>query len=153
RSLYVMPDYERDINPQLLGLATETRTDADGRFTLSGLGRDRLAVLGVKAPAFVDDALTVMTRDAPDAALPEHKTPRVIYGAAFTHQLKRGLTVQGRVRDRDTQAPIAGMWVTWRQDPRRDPPAAEDAPVTDENGRFTITGLHPELWNWDKSYH
>jgi hypothetical protein len=62
------------------------------------------------------------------------------------------LTIKGLVRDRDTQAPIPGTWVTWCRDPLRDPAAAAEAPVTDEKGRFTIAGLIPELWNWDKSY-
>jgi beta-lactamase regulating signal transducer with metallopeptidase domain len=152
RSIYMLVDYERDINPQILGLATEIRTDAGGRFTFTGLGRDRLAVLSVRAPGVADDSLTVMTRDAPDVLLPEHKTPRAIHGAGFTVQLKAGLTVQGLVRDRDTKAPIPGMWVTWRRDPRQDPSARADAPVTDEKGRFTITGLDPSLWTWDKSF-
>ncbi|HJZ90560.1 MAG TPA: hypothetical protein VKE40_06775, partial [Gemmataceae bacterium] len=150
-------DYERELyQPHLLPrLTIETRTDADGRFTMSGLGRDRLAGLSVSAPGVVATHLTVMTRNAPDIGTgpnQQGRTSPVFYGAGFTFQLKRGLTAKGLVRDRDTQAPIPGMWVTWRRDPLYDPTAAAEAPVTDEKGRFTISGLDPELWNWDKSY-
>src|SRR5262249_10325223 len=53
-ALLLSVDYERELyRPYLAllpGLTTETRTDADGRFTISGLGRDRLAELSVSAP-------------------------------------------------------------------------------------------------------
>jgi hypothetical protein len=155
RSLYAMTSYEAGIDPaQLPGLTTETRTKADGRFTFTGLGRDRLVTLRVSAPTVVDTHLEVMTRNASDVhAGAGGKVERVTHGAAFTLQLKRGLTVKGVVRDRDTQMPIPGMWVTWRRDPLHEASDSADFPVTDAKGRFTITGLHPELWNWDKSYH
>ena len=43
--------YDRELyRPDLLpGLNTETRTDAQGRFTLTGLGRDRRVTLTVSA--------------------------------------------------------------------------------------------------------
>jgi beta-lactamase regulating signal transducer with metallopeptidase domain len=156
--LLVSIDYERNLyQPRFLPrLTTETRTDADGRFTMSGLGRDRLAVLHVSAPSVVDTTLTVMTRNAPDVVLSPQaggKATDVIHGAGFTLQLRRGLTVKGLVRDRDTREPIPGMWVTWHRDPMRDPAAAVEAPVTDEKGRFTISGLYPELFDWDKTNH
>ena len=59
-------DYERGLTrPKLLpGATVEAFTDAAGRFVLSGLGRDRLAVLEVSAPTIVVTTLTVMTRSA-----------------------------------------------------------------------------------------
>jgi hypothetical protein len=155
-ALYLSIDYERDLyRPQLIpGLATETRTDADGRFTISGLGRDRLAVLDVSAPGVVNTTFEVMTRNAPDAgALPVNgKASQVIHGAGFTLQLKRGLTVKGLVRDRDTKAPVPGMWVATYWNPLTDPRVAADTAVTDEKGRFTISGLNPELLNYGKEH-
>jgi hypothetical protein len=154
RGLFAMADSGHQIDPaQIPGLTTETRTDANGRFTFKGLGRDRLASLSVSAPSVVDTDLTVMSRAAPDFhADRAPKLERVIYGSGFTLQLKRGLTVKGLVRDRDTQLPIPGMWVTWRRDPLRDSSSSADAPVTDKYGRFTISGLDPRLWNWNKSH-
>jgi hypothetical protein len=130
------------------GLTNETKTDAEGRFTFKGLGRDRLAVLNVSAPSVVDTTLTVMTRDAPDVdTVPgfNGKTTQVIHGAGFTLQLNPGLTIKGLVRDRDTKAPIPGMWVTWRRYPFHDAASAADAAVTDKKGRFTLTGFPPSF--------
>ena len=116
RSLYTLTSYGRELwqPPPFPGLAIETRTDADGRFTLTGLGRDRLADLRVTAPTVVDTQLQVMTRDGPDVGtLPngEGNPTHVIRGAGFTLKLEPGLTVTGRVIDRDTREPVPGMWV------------------------------------------
>lgn len=136
------------------GLATETRTDADGRFTLHGLGRDRIAQLTVAAPSVVDTDLTVMTRDVPDvrirlgdngsafaAELPE----QMIRGAGFTLQLEPGRSIKGRVIDRDTREPIPGMWVGPTLHPAAGVSASKYPWVTDEQGRFTVTGLRPYI--------
>jgi beta-lactamase regulating signal transducer with metallopeptidase domain len=133
-----MTDYARQLDrPRMLpGVATEMLTDVDGRFTLTGLGRDRLAELTVSGPQVADTRLTVMTRDAPDIAVRPDELGRpqeVIHGAAFTVQLKPGQSVSGVVRDRDTYQPIAGMRVGF--------PSAAVNVETDGNGRFTLTGL------------
>ena len=151
-------DYERELyRPYLVvvpGLTTETRTDADGRFTISGLGRDRLAGLSVSAPSVVDTTLTVMTRAAPDVGiLPINgKITQVIYGASFTLKLKPCLTIKGRVIDRDSREPIPGMWVGPLQNAVNEFSSSLYPWVTDEKGRFTITGLDPRILEWDKSY-
>jgi protocatechuate 3,4-dioxygenase beta subunit len=156
RSPVTASDYMPSIDAASIpGLTTETKTDAEGRFTLKGLGRDRLAVLHVSAPSVVDTTLTVMTRDAPDVdTIPDFngRATHVIHGAGFTLRLNLGLTIKGLVRDRDTKAPIAGMWVAWRHNPLLEGASAAGAAVTDEKGRFTLTGLPTELWNLDKSY-
>ncbi|MEX2120426.1 MAG: M56 family metallopeptidase [Pirellulales bacterium] len=143
------PSYERSLSrPDLVpGLITDTRTDADGRFTLSGLGRDRLAELAVSAPSVVDTSLTVMTRNVPDVGTHRFNgEPReVTYGAGFTLQLKPGRTIKGRVIDRGSGEPIAGMWVGPVQDYRAGVSSRLYPWVTDKEGRFTITGLPPKL--------
>jgi hypothetical protein len=141
-------DYRRETHrPHLLpALITETRTDATGRFTISGLGRERLATLKVSAPQVVDTEITVMTRIARDVAIwPDHQgNPReMIYGAGFVLQLKPGLTVRGVVRNKDSRAPIPGMWVGLRGASLNGLNDGEYPTSTDEHGRFTITGLDP----------
>jgi beta-lactamase regulating signal transducer with metallopeptidase domain len=145
--LYTMTDYERSLyRPQIPGLTAETRTDAQGRFTLTGLGRDRLAELSVSAPGVVDTTLTVMTRDGPDVGtrlLPDGKPTEVIHGAGFALKLRPGRTVKGRVIDRDSREPIPGMWVGPLQNALNEFSSSLYPWVTDEKGRFTITGLDP----------
>lgn len=150
------PDYERTLfRPILIAeLMTTTQTDADGRFELKGLGRERLAELKVTAPSVVDTSITVMTRDTPDIGT--HRIngnpSQTTYGAKFLLQLKRGLTITGVVRDRTTQQPIPGMWVGWNSDPMNGLLSGEYSRMTDAKGRFTITGLDSRLLEWDQPH-
>ena len=143
-------DCERTIDrPRVLpGVTTEARTDAAGRFTMSGLGRDRLAVLEVSAPNVVDTRLTVMTRLGRDVETrrdAEGKPTDMIYGAGFILQLKPGRTVTGVVRDINTDQGIAGMWVGPDGDAMKGLSDGEYRWTTDESGHFTITGLDPSV--------
>lgn len=146
-SIFNSTDYEREFyQPQWPGLVVEARTDADGRFTMSGLGRDRLATLTVSAPTVVDTSLTVMTRDRPDIGTrrgQDGKPMHVIHGSGFTVKLKPGLTIKGQVIDRDTRQPIAGMWLGPIQNPISGVSASLYPWISDQNGRFTITGVDP----------
>jgi hypothetical protein len=140
-----MFDYDRSLErPWLLpGVASEVFTDRDGRFQISGLGRERLADLLVTAPSVVDTRLTVMTRNAPDVVIERDATgdpKQAILGAGFTFQLKIGQTFSGVVRDRETHQPIPGMWVGMQHDPLNGLIDGEYPWSTDQNGRFTITG-------------
>ncbi len=149
---FIAQDYERPIRcaDLLPGFTAETHTDTKGRFTLTGVGRERLVQLQVSAPSIVDTAVMVMTRFVPDEGIYRDAkgTPGdFLHGSNFTRQLKPGLTLQGVVRDRDTHAPIPGMWVSRNGNPLLYQEAAADAVVSDEQGRFTITGLGPGMLN------
>jgi hypothetical protein len=151
-----VPDYKQELwhRPDLVpGLTIETRTDSDGRFTLSGLGRDRLAELSVSAASVVDTILTVMTRDAPDVGTFldfAGKPTQVIHGAGFTVELKPGLTITGRVIDRDSREPISGMWVGPLQNALNTLTSSLYPWRTDDDGRFTITGLDPNILKYEE---
>lgn len=143
-----MTDYARQLSrPHVLpGVQTDAVTDADGRFTLMGLGRERLARLEVSAPSVVDTELTVMTRDAPDVGTRRGEggqSTQTIHGAGFTLRLDPGRTITGVVRDRDTHEPVPDMWVGLRGDPLRGLTEGDYPHATDSLGRFTITGVHP----------
>jgi len=139
--------YRLDLLPELVA---EARTDAEGRFTFSGLGRDRLVQLKVTAPSVIDTHLTAMTRDVPDLRVRlgdgklHNARPQLIHGAGFTLKLEKGRTISGVVRDLSTKRPIPGMWVALRSRLSTGYLTADQYPwVTDENGRFKITGLYP----------
>ncbi|MEI8379446.1 MAG: carboxypeptidase-like regulatory domain-containing protein, partial [Planctomycetota bacterium] len=136
--------------PHLLpGLKAEARTDNEGNFKLSGIGRDRLVRLKVSGPTIVDTELEVMTRESPDVRIrlgdPTLPTEVVsmIHGAGFTLGLKPGRTVKGRVIDRETGKPIAGMWVGQRQNAVNEITPGLYPWTTDDVGRFTISGISP----------
>jgi RNA polymerase sigma factor (sigma-70 family) len=134
-------NYDRSVHEPIVlpGVATEASTDADGRFLLAGLGRDRLAELKITAPGVVDTYLRVMTRDAPDLKFGS----RTILGAGFTFRLKPGRTVRGIVRDRETRAPIAGMWVGEGAGALSGLTGAPSRFSSDANGRYEISGIDP----------
>lgn len=144
------------LQPDLLpGVTSKTVTDLDGRFTLSGIGRDRLCRLKVTPPDATPDYIEeIMTRVAPDVRVlvggmtPEQakKFGLVIHGANFTVTIKpvridHGRTVRGIVRDRDTRKPIAGMWVGPVNDQSWVLLTASRAAESDAQGRFTLSGL------------
>ena len=140
-------DYHRSMyKPSILpGVAAETLTDADGRFRLSGLGRDRLADLKLTAPGLVDTGLRVMTRDAPDVVIvrdSEGYPTQATLGAGFTLRVKPGRTVSGVVRDRETHQPIPGRWVGPRSDAFQGLIDGNYPLVSDANGRFTISNIN-----------
>src|SRR5207247_5921628 len=84
-------------------------TDADGRFRLTGLGRDRLAVLGLEGPVIPYTGLVVATR--PAAAIPPTSAIR---GASFEHVAPAPQVIRGVVRDQATGQPVAGVRATVR---------------------------------------
>ena len=145
----LMTDYDRSLDtPAVLpGMTTEAVTDADGRFRLGGLGRERLARLSVRGPGVADTWITVMTREAPDAHVrPRGATEdRVIYGAQFTLTLWRGRTVTGVARDKSSGTPLADVWVGPGLRPITALQTGEYPDATDAQGRFALKGLSPDL--------
>ena len=143
-------DFERTLGrPKLLpGATVEASTDAAGRFLMSGLGRDRLAVLEVSAPEVIVTTLTVMTRLGRDVETRlDHngKPTQMIYGAGFILQLKRGRTLTGIVRDQLTHKGIPGMWVGLYGEAMMGFSEGEYPRTTDKDGRFTIAGVDPSV--------
>jgi RNA polymerase sigma factor (sigma-70 family) len=91
-------------------------TGADGRFRLTGIGRERVASLWLEGPtivtSFVDSS--ARTRRGPTYRLPiERSKPEygthVYYGATFDHVAAPTRPIEGVVRDKDTGKPLAGI--------------------------------------------
>ncbi|MGL6073091.1 MAG: sigma-70 family RNA polymerase sigma factor [Fimbriiglobus sp.] len=140
--------YERSLSDvkRVPKQVTETKTDAEGRFSFTGVGRERLAHLRVRHLSIKDADVVVMTRKAPNVVTDkdENDKPReYIYGSEFTAALKPGYVVRGIVRDRETKAPISNVWVTKNGHPDRHPHWNRDVVTTGADGRFEIYGLDP----------
>ncbi len=137
----------------LPGVQTDARTDAEGRFQMTGLGRDRLVSLVISAPTVTNTYTSVVTRRMPDVMVRTGGEKNAIlgigqplHGAGFTLPLQRGRTVRGIVRDRDTHQAIAGMRVFYVRGGIDQLPAMTEGShytVSGADGRFTITGLYP----------
>jgi hypothetical protein len=114
-----------DLEQQYLGqyttaVSAQVRTDAEGRFRLTGVGRSRLVRVQLDGPAIATQQLRILTR--PGKAIeatefegrPEYNDPRRVttyYGARFRHVAAPARPIVGVVRDRDTKKPLAGVSV------------------------------------------
>ena len=118
----------------LPGQPASVATDADGRFRLAGIGRDRLVDLTVEGPTIQSATITAMTRDASPVSSPKDAfAAATIYGARFDHLIAPGRALTGVVRDKKTGKPLAGVSVCGSQTNAR--------ATTDAEGRYTLPGF------------
>ncbi len=113
-----------------------TITDRDGRFTLKGVGRERIASLLISGPGIETHFAFVATR-----AMPTAKAGETYHGAACDLVAAPGLDVLGTVRDQDTGKPMAG--VTLQTTAPFGNPARFPRTKTDAEGRYRLSGLPP----------
>jgi beta-lactamase regulating signal transducer with metallopeptidase domain/protocatechuate 3,4-dioxygenase beta subunit len=121
-------------------------TDAQGRFRLTGLGRDRLAVLDVRGPTAAFHQVQVVTRkmervegrhlDEPGLTAPSY------FGANPTIVVEPSRAIEGVIRDAKTKAPIPNATVMANQ-LAGSLMSLGDAitAVTDSEGRYRLIGL------------
>src|SRR5262249_33885251 len=105
-------------------------TEADGRFRLTGLGRDRIVALALEGPAIQHTVLGAVTRPAQATPYPSR------VGATFDYVASPSRPIRGVVRDQATGKPVAGVKMSVPQTP--------SAALTDEDGRFELLGC-PKL--------
>jgi RNA polymerase sigma factor (sigma-70 family) len=121
-------------------------TDPDGRFRLEGIGRERLVMFTISGPTIELTRGFAMTKDVPDISAKNKNViaPRTIiyHGARFDHVAAPSTPVVGAVRDRDTGKPLAGVRINaMPYDERSRAFYAEIASITDDQGRYRLTGL------------
>ena len=126
------------------------RTDAAGRFRITGIGRERIADLLIEGPTIETKYVYALTRPCEMIEVPAHINPRsgvryplyTHYGASFDHVAAPTKPIVGVVRDKDTDKPIPGAVVTsyMLADLLVDERMSFRA-VADEAGRYRITGM------------
>jgi RNA polymerase sigma factor (sigma-70 family) len=121
------------------------RTDADGRFRIAGIGRDRVAKLQIEGPTI--ETRRVMARTRPGATLrvPAYKDvdqPEMItiYGATFEHVAGPTRPIEGVVRDLETGRPLAGIMVHGERNLEPGMVVHVYA-ITDAQGHYRLVGL------------
>jgi RNA polymerase sigma factor (sigma-70 family) len=123
--------YDRDLAPEALDGPTTVTTGKDGRFRLTGFGRDRVVLLRLRGDNIEHCVFWVVTRDEP---LPGMRVgPYGTYSATFTHHTLPSKPIVGTVRDRATGKPLAGIAVVSSMYNNR-------WTRTDANGRYRIVG-------------
>jgi RNA polymerase sigma factor (sigma-70 family) len=133
-------------NPVLASLFPRVTTDADGRFRLNGVGRERVMALIVEGPTVETQEINFATRPGVNPfqlsewgdEFPGGDHLRY-YGADFTHVSPPCRPVAGVVRDRVTGKPVAGAVV--RAEATVGNPFYQVQTTTDAEGRYRLTGL------------
>jgi len=117
-------------------------TDAQGRFRIMGLGRERLVELKIEGPSIATVWIQAVTRAIPTLTVPEDAGQSLLgnhtyYGATFDFVAQPTQPFEGTVTDRETGKPLAGVTVRghWRWH--------ELSAVTDKDGKYRLTGLEP----------
>jgi RNA polymerase sigma factor (sigma-70 family) len=136
------------------GLTQKAETDAEGRFTLSGFGRERIVALRLDGPTIETCLLNVMTRTGPAVQATRPRTgglappgpPRsatyvYAYGATFDYAPGPGVVVEGAVRDQDSGKPLAGVAVHQGIDFDFGWAEGELTATTDAGGNYRLAGV------------
>jgi hypothetical protein len=135
--------------PEFPPLPQTATTDANGRFRLTGVGRERIVVALIAGPGIASNEVRIMTRDTAAFHLTEDKEDAQYsldyYGATFTHVALPTRAVVGVVRDKETKKPLAGIRVqSYRtaSKPSTETPLVET--LTDAQGRYRLVGMLPQ---------
>jgi RNA polymerase sigma factor (sigma-70 family) len=117
----------------LPGQPAHVTTGADGRFRLTGLGRERHVRLHVEGPAIQHGYLVAVTRPMEPLVSPRTSIGTLkLHGATFDYAAAASRPIRGVVRDKATGKPLAGVRVS-----------ADNTTFTtrtDKEGRFEVLG-------------
>ncbi|HMF15113.1 MAG TPA: hypothetical protein VKE94_22515, partial [Gemmataceae bacterium] len=122
-------------------------TDAEGRFQLEGIGRERLVALSLEGPTIVRSRVSVRTRPGKkiDAAM-FARNPKggqlTYYGATFDHTVAPTRPIVGVVRDKDTGRPLAGVTIQSARFAGSNTSGDSSVrTVTDKDGKYRLVGM------------
>jgi len=121
-------------------------TGADGRFRLTGIGRERVAHVLVSGPTIATSTLYAMSRSGPEARCVEQRPGQVktlvFHAHRFEHAAAPAKPIEGVIRDKDTRLPIAGLKLRGAVYEEHSLLWAEGVEATtDAQGRYRLTGL------------
>ncbi len=122
-------------------------SDADGRFRLKNVGRERMVMLRIEGPSIETREVNVLTRPCETITVPEWKrNPEggrlTYYGSTFNHAAPPSKPIVGVVRDKDTGKPIRGAIVQSYMIAGSNVSGRTDlTTVADMDGRYRLTGM------------
>jgi Sigma-70, region 4 len=129
----------RDTKPMLLGntgLIPVVTTGPDGRFRITGIGRDRRVDIGVTGGSIDGLVAYAVTSSDPAYAPIAGELKTTLLGPRVDLVAEPGRAIEGIVRDRDTRRPISGVKINsyshfWNRSTYY---------RSDAQGRFRVTG-------------
>jgi beta-lactamase regulating signal transducer with metallopeptidase domain len=133
--------------PRASGLPATILTDSDGRFSIRGVGAERLLRLTISGPTVQTKKINVLTRSlSPFLVTAARGSPdwgiALYYGASFTHAAAPTKLVHGVVKDKETGQPLVGVRIVCTKTAEYSVygPSGIEA-TTDEQGRYRLVGL------------
>jgi RNA polymerase sigma factor (sigma-70 family) len=128
-------------------------TDAEGRFELTGVGRERVVEVVLEGPTIARTSVSIRTRPGKTiVATMFARNPEggkiTYHGATFDHAAAPTRPIIGTVRDKDTGKPLAG--VTIQSDKFAGSNTSGDSSihtVTDKDGRYQLVGMTKGVGN------
>ncbi len=125
----------------------DTTTDRDGRFRLTGIGRERIAELMISGQAIATAPTYAICHDGPEVRFKVQNRPGeqaiVFHAPRFDYSAAPSQPIQGVIRDKDTGRPIAGVRLHGRVYIGLSVIWAEGVEATsDAQGRYRLTGLN-----------
>jgi protocatechuate 3,4-dioxygenase beta subunit len=134
------------------GWPAEITADDQGRFRLTGVGRERMVTLEVEGPSIEKLTIHVLTRRDVDLNRTDrtsqgyrmltaggYRIP-VFYSSKFHHLARPSRPIEGTITDRDTGRPIAGVTLEAYIANHETSTTAR----TDANGHYRFLGLPTE---------
>jgi protocatechuate 3,4-dioxygenase beta subunit len=129
------------------GLPAHVTTDRDGRFRITGIGRERVLAVVFEGPTIETREARIVTRRGPTLQTPRYRnSPRdgilTYYGATFDHAAAPTQPITGVVRDKDTGKPLAGVKIqSWHLAGHSLDGETRVRTFSDAQGRFLLTGM------------
>jgi RNA polymerase sigma factor (sigma-70 family) len=128
-------------------LFPKTTTDKKGRFTIKGVGRERVVGLTFSAPTIETRRVRVLTRPAETLTVPAWKDNPdghlfTYHGSRFAHVAAPSSPIVGVVRDRDTGKSIPGAVVESYKFAGNNIHGLTDLrTIADGKGHYRLTGM------------
>jgi RNA polymerase sigma factor (sigma-70 family) len=132
----------RDIG-RILPLAV---TDAEGRFRLKGIGRERVVALIIEGPTVASTDVWAMTRAGEPIRLAMHPRKQgglevTLAGATFEQIVAPSRPIVGTIRDKDTGKPIPGAVVESYVFGGKSVTQTHLRAIADKEGRYRLLGM------------
>jgi protocatechuate 3,4-dioxygenase beta subunit len=124
----------KNLGAEALSMVTSATTDSDGRFRLTGFGRERVVHLLIRGKAIETAYLEVLTHTGPVTGLFTGNGNDAAYGATFERVCAPSKPIVGAVREKGTSKPLAGITVF----------CGRWSVQTDAQGRYRINGIRKQ---------